>query len=82
MFSAKTNFQASGSAVITPDNNADLPQVAYGIFVGVAGHVKVDMYGEGVGIVFKNVANGTFLPIQVKRVYATGTTATDMIALY
>jgi len=33
-------------------------------------------------ILFQNVPSGTFLPIQVDRVFALGTTADDIIALY
>ena len=33
-------------------------------------------------IVFQNVAAGSFLPIEVDRVFATGTTADDIMAIY
>lgn len=33
-------------------------------------------------VLFQNVPSGTFLPIQVDRVFALGTTADDIIALY
>ena len=33
-------------------------------------------------IVFQNVAAGSFLPIEVNRVFSTGTTADDIMAIY
>lgn len=46
------------------------------IYVGVAGDVKVDTVG-GDTVTFK--AGQGFLPVQVTKVYQTGTTATDML---
>jgi hypothetical protein len=36
----------------------------------------------GQTVVFNNIAAGTFLPIQVKRVWATNTTASNIIAIF
>jgi len=33
-------------------------------------------------VLFQNVAAGSFLPIQVDRVFKLGTTSTDIIAIY
>ena len=51
------------------------------LYVGVAGDVKVKMAG-GNDVVFKTVAAGSFLPINVIQVFATDTTATDIVALW
>ena len=51
------------------------------LFVGVGGDLTVDMLGGQTDVVFKNVANGTFLPIQVLRV-KPATTATDIVAVW
>ena len=53
-----------------------------GVYVGGAGNIKVDMAYSGTAITFTGVLAGSFLPIQVTRIYSTGTTATDMVALY
>lgn len=74
---------ASNAAAITPADGADLPNAALkGIWVGGAGNVRVDMVGSGTSIIFNGVPAGTLLRIRAKRVYATNTTATNMIALY
>jgi len=67
---------------VTPSDTEDLFNVARGIWVGGAGDVKVDLETGGTAIVFSNVPSGTILPIRVKRVYATDTTATNLVALY
>lgn len=65
---------------IVPSDTVDLPNPALALFVGVAGDVKVDMAG-GQTVVFKAVAVGIFR-IAVTRVYATGTAATNLDALW
>ncbi len=60
------------------------------LYVGNGGNVKVQMEDFSI-VTFYNVASGSFLPIQVLKVYGTnltdplqtdGTTATDIIALF
>ncbi len=77
------NAAAARAAVVIPADGADLPNAATrGIYVGGAGNVKVDLVTGGTGITFTAVPVGTVLAVQAKRVYATGTTATLMVALY
>ncbi len=52
----------------------------YSLFVGGAGDVSV-VTVDGDEIVMKNVGNASFIPQQVIRVKAAGTTASDIIAL-
>lgn len=52
------------------------------IWVGGAGNVKVDFVSQGTAITLTGVPAGTLLPIQVSKVYNSGTTATTMTALY
>jgi hypothetical protein len=83
--------QGYNAQAVTPSNTTDLslaggtfnnPQSTGALlFVGTAGNIQVTMVG-GQTVVFKNIAAGTFLPIQVKRVWATNTTATDIIAIF
>lgn len=51
------------------------------IYVGVTGAVKV-MTSEGDTVTFTGVPAGNVIPVQVIRVYATGTTATSLVAIY
>lgn len=61
-------------------NNPDGYLVCSGIFVGTGGNIALVEAGGSV-TTFKNIANGQFLPVSARRVNATNTTATDLIAL-
>lgn len=73
---------ATLAVAITPDNSNDLVTVTRGIYVGVSGDLKVDMAGGSSGITFTNLAAGVIHPIRARRIYATGTDATDILGLY
>jgi hypothetical protein len=72
---------------VTPSDTDDLDNVedrGACIYVGdVSGgtDIKVTMEG-GTEVTFKGVTAGSFLPILVTRVHATGTTAAEILALY
>ena len=57
------------------------PNTPATLFVGGGGDVVVITIG-GSTLTLKNIADGSFLPIQVTRVKSTGTTATDIVALF
>jgi len=72
---------AASAVAITPDNSTDLTNHTRGIYVGATGTLKVDMVTGGT-VTFVDPAAGVVHPLRVKRVYATGTTATGIIGLY
>ena len=54
------------------------------LYIGVSGDVKVDLWNSpqaATGTVYKSVPVGDF-PRQVRKVYDTGTTATDLVSEY
>jgi hypothetical protein len=65
-------------------NGGDLKQGydGYSLFVGTTGDIVVLTPGAGQDeVTLVNIANASFIPLQVIRVLNTGTTATDIIAL-
>ncbi len=73
------NFIPNVAVAVTPDDSAILqPGI---LFIGVGGDVTAMPEGLDTFVVFKNVADGTFLPIYVKAVH-TDTTATDILICY
>lgn len=68
--------------VITPNDTQDIAIYPRGLYCGTGGDIKVDLVGGSAGIVLKALAAGIVHPIRVKRVYATGTTAADILGLY
>jgi hypothetical protein len=66
---------------ITPSNSEDLPHLTRAIYVGGTGDIAVVMQG-GDEVTFSSVFAGSLLPVRVKRVKVTGTTATLLIGIY
>lgn len=70
---------------VTPSDTVDLPMIGT-LYVGVSGDVAVTLDGDSTinatkpSVVFKDHPVG-YLPCIVKRVWATGTTATNLIVL-
>lgn len=74
------SFRAGDGFDITPSNDDDLAVNAAGIYVGVTGDVKL-ITEQGTTLTFKAVPAGTVVPMDTRRVLATGTTATVLIGL-
>jgi hypothetical protein len=73
---------ALNAAVVTPSDTTDLPNPAIRLWVGGAGNVTLDTVGGSTSVLFAALPAGTLLSVQVKRVRATGTSATNIVALY
>ena len=67
--------------LVSPSDSANLPAGCRGIYVGGAGAVAL-VGDNDVAVTFTAVPVGTFMPCAAKRVNATGTVATPLIALY
>lgn len=70
----KTHF------VITPSNTVDMPVVCL-VYVNGAGDVSL-VADDGTAITYTGLTVGTILPIQARRVNATGTTSASLIGIY
>jgi len=53
-----------------------------GLYVGADGDITAVMVGAQTPVLFAAARAGTVLPIAVTQVLETGTTATDIVALY
>jgi hypothetical protein len=71
---------ASFAVAITPDTELD--QVSRGIYVGIAGDITVVMAGDGNVVLFASLPAGALLPIRTKLITASGTSASELVALY
>lgn len=69
---------ATGGAAITPNDSTAVD--FNGIYVGGAGNIKVDLY-DGSTVTLNGALVGTIYPLRVTKVYATGTTATNLVGL-
>lgn len=67
---------------VTPHDSTDITDgPCDALWVGVGGDVVV-VPQNGSAVTFKNVPSGFLLLTKTKRVNATSTTATDIVALY
>ncbi|MBO6758136.1 MAG: hypothetical protein JJ902_17500 [Roseibium sp.] len=71
---------ASDGFAIVPNDSVDLPEVTRAVYVGVSGSIRTVTAGGG-ELVLDGAVAGTLIPVRVKRVYATGTTAAGLVAL-
>ena len=66
---------------VQPNDAADLIALTKGVYVLVGGDLAVTM-AEGETVTFSAVPSKTYLPISVRRIWQTGTTATFITALW
>ncbi len=77
--------QAEHAAAVTPNDSTNLSDVSkygmtLGLYIGTTGTLTVIM-ASGATVTFTSVAVG-FIPLNVVRVLSTGTTASNIVALY
>lgn len=65
---------------VTPSNTADLAVASDALWIGGAGDLAV-VQGNGVATTLAAVPAGSWLPLQARRINATNTTATNIVAL-
>lgn len=66
---------------VTPNDSTDLTIVCRALHIGTGGDVVVITKG-GTTLTLKNIASGVLYPVRAARVKSTGTTATDIVALW
>lgn len=84
---AYQKLQPARAKAVTPSDTVDIPNPGNGqvegcvLYVGTGGILRVLTAG-GDDITFNNVPNGTFIPVQVIRVFDSTTTAEHIVALW
>jgi hypothetical protein len=81
-FATHASFDApfTRASVITPHDTNEIAYVTRGVYVGGAGTLTVVMQ-DGSTCLFSGIPAGTVLPIRVKIIKSTGTTATLIVAM-
>lgn len=69
----------SATAITPADTN--LTTFPHALYIGTAGTLKVTTV-NGDDVTFGNVTAGTLLNLHVKRVWSTGTSASNIVGLY
>lgn len=84
---AYQKLQVGRAASVTPSDTVNISSVSGGtnngcvLYVGSAGNLRVQTVG-GDDVTFNNINTGAFIPVQIVKVYATGTTASNILALW
>lgn len=76
-----TSTAITAALTYTIYSQTDNPSNGCVLFAGGAGDIEL-ITVDGDTVLFKGIVAGQFLPVQVKRVKATNTTATDIVALW
>ena len=80
----KVTQQAIKAVAVTPSDIAELTLPGAVLYIGTGGDLKVTTISGDI-VEFKNLASGSVLAVQVRKVFATGQTGTiaaDILALY
>jgi hypothetical protein len=75
------NAPGAGAFEITPNNETTFEQPTRFLWVGTGGTLRAEMLGGDTATI-TGILSGSTLPLRVKRVYSTGTTATNLVGLY
>jgi hypothetical protein len=73
---------ATRCVAVTPHDSNVLSAIPKGLYVGTGGSLSIEAVGGGGAVTLANVASGSVIPVRVRIVRATGTTAADIVALY
>jgi hypothetical protein len=73
---------ARKGAAVTPSDTVDLTNLTRGVYVGAGGDLAVIFANDTASTTLVAVPTGVVLPIAVRRILSTGTTATSVVALY
>jgi hypothetical protein len=79
--SADATVSARRASSVTTSDEVVYAEPTRAIYVGGSGNLRVDMVSGGT-VTFIGLSAGTVLPVQAIRIYATSTTATNLLALY
>lgn len=71
---------ASNLSAVTPDDATDLPQACRALNVAVSGTVAITTVAGTTATVY--VAAGIAFPVRASRIWATGTSAANIVAMW
>jgi hypothetical protein len=72
---------ADHAEALTPSDTTTLGETPSALWIGGGGDLRVTMMGGAV-ITYAAVPDGTWMPIRVRRVWSTGTTASDIVGVW
>lgn len=77
----RLQIPAGSATAITPNDDTDLATETRSLYVGGAGNVSVILANDADPVTLTALAVGVLHELRVRRVRATGTTATGLVGL-
>lgn len=77
----EVNNTYRNAVVLTKDDSNDLATWSRALYIGGTGNINV-VTAEGATVLFTALPVGTILPISIKRLLSTSTTATLVVAMW
>lgn len=71
---------ASHGFAVTPSDSSLLSETTRGIYIGTEGNIAALLL-SGASVTFSSVPAGSLLPVRLTKIMATGTTASNIVAL-
>ncbi len=81
-YSTGFSSPARRAFAITPSDTGNLPFVTRAIYVGKTGDINVCLIDDEDPVLIAGVKVGTVLALRASRIFATGTTAGDLVGLF
>jgi hypothetical protein len=73
---------AAGLYSVTPSDTTVLTPLPRALYIGAAGNIAIVAEDNTAAVVFVAVSAGQTLAVRAKKVMSTGTTATNIVAMY
>lgn len=70
------------SVAVEPSDTDELNTVINRLYVGVSGDITLVMVGDVSSVLLKSVPVGLLSGLRIRKIFATGTTATNLIGFY
>ncbi|MEM6475490.1 MAG: hypothetical protein AAF687_04925 [Pseudomonadota bacterium] len=80
-FSDSLAAPAKSAFAVTPDDSADLPVAVKALFIGTGGDLVLRAVDSDADVTLANLPDGSILPVRVRAIRATGSTATNIVGL-
>lgn len=77
-YSSSLRDPVRSAETVTPNDGTDIGSVSRAVYVGGPGDLRVTL-ADGSDVIFRSAPVG-WHPIRAQRIWASGTTATDIIA--
>ena len=75
------DFSAKRLRAVTPHDINELTFISKALYVGTGGNIAMIAQEDSAAVTLTSVAAGSIIPVRAKIVLATGTTASNIVAL-